>query len=166
MNSSLLWASVRFIHKLLLKWVLHVVKRIIILRSPWPILETYVGCKSPPVHRALFRPASSPPGTTRTYSASHWGLSATSLYSDGRFIFSVQRLKNWWKSTRKRLVSSTFVHSQERVKSRTVWLFLSKVSFQLRYSQCKKRKEHLPQESAQRWTLALYTRSQNNTKPT
>lgn len=72
---------VRFIHKLLLKWILHMVKRIIIPRHLWPILETYVGCKSPPVQGALEqnRSASSPPGTTTTYSASHWGLSAMSL---------------------------------------------------------------------------------------
>lgn len=156
---------VRFIHKLLLKWVLHVVKRIIILRSLWPILETYVGGKSPPVHRALEqnRSAPSPPGPTTT---SHWGLSATSLCSDGRFIFSVHAWRTEWKLMCKRLVSSTFVHSQEWVKSRTVRLFLSKLSFQLCYSQCKKRKERLPQESAQKWTVALYMRSQNNAKPT
>jgi len=72
---------VRFIHKLLLKWILHMIKRIIIPRHLWPILETYVGCKSPPVQGALEqnRSASSPPGTTTTYSASHWGLSAMSL---------------------------------------------------------------------------------------
>lgn len=135
---------VRFIHKLLLKWILHMVKRIIIPRHLWPILETWVGCKSPPVQGALEQntSASSPPGTTATYSASHWGLSAVSLYSDGRFIFSVKCLKYWWKALHKRLVSSTFVHSKELVKSRTVWLFLSKVSFQLCCSQCKKRKEH------------------------